>query len=74
MEMKEKDKEKEKKIAEILEHIWKVWDILRKEGFGVEDSHILLVLITMYKDDQLTPEGLDILFGGDSEKNDKLSD
>ncbi len=50
MENKDKDKEKEKKIAEILEHIWKVWDILRKEGFGVEDSHILLVLITMYKD------------------------
>ena len=50
MEMKDKNKEKEKKIAEILEHIWKVWDILRKEGFGVKDSHILLVLITMYKE------------------------
>ena len=50
MENKEKENDKERKIAEILEHICKVWNILRKEGFGVEDSHILLVLITMYKE------------------------
>ena len=47
---KEKENDKERKTAEILEHICKVWNILTKEGFGVEDSHILLVLITMYKD------------------------
>ena len=47
---KEKVNDKERKTAEILEHIWKVWNILRKEGFGVKDSHILLVLITMYKE------------------------
>lgn len=67
--MKNKDKDKERKIAKIMEQIWKVWDILRKEGLGTEDSPILLVLLSLYRDGRLTPKVLDELFGGgDSDK------
>lgn len=53
MEMKDKDKDKMRKIAEIEKQIWKVYDILKKEGFGVEDSHLLLLFLSLYKDDKL---------------------
>lgn len=50
---KDKEKEKERKIAEIEKQIWKVWDILRKEGLGTEDSPILLLLLSLYKEGKL---------------------
>lgn len=68
MDNKDKEKDKERKIAEMEKHIWKAWGVLRKEGYGTEDAHILLVLLSLYKDDQLTPEALDYLFGGGAEK------
>ena len=48
-----KEKEKERKIAEIEKQIWKVWDILRKEGLGTEDTPILLLLLSLYKEGKL---------------------
>lgn len=53
MEKKDKDKDKMRKIAEIEKQIWKVYDILKKEGLGVEDSHLLLLFLSLYKDDKL---------------------
>ena len=53
MEKNNKDKDKMRKIAEIEKQIWKVYDILKKEGLGVEDSHLLLLFLSFYKDGQL---------------------
>lgn len=42
-----------RKIAKIEKQVWKVYEILKKEGLGVEDSHLLLLFLSLYKDDQL---------------------
>ena len=54
MEMKDENKDKMRKIAEIEKQIWKVYDIFKKEGLGVDDSHLLLLFLSLYKDGQLS--------------------
>lgn len=51
--MEMNDKDKMRKIAEIEKQVWKVYDIFKKEGLGVDDSHLLLLFLSLYKDGQL---------------------
>lgn len=57
----ELEKEDNQPVKTIEQQIWKMFDILRGNSIGSNDYHIILLFLSLYKDDQISME---FLFGG----------
>lgn len=47
-------------VEDIKQKIWRMFDILRGNSIGLNDYHIILLFLSLYKDDQISKE---FLFG-----------